>query len=127
MPHHQAVDVTQILITAPAKHELQVLVTVAPAAESGTAAAASLISLNAIGAPRGMLRNEHRFNPGMQRSVMDNEQEKLAATHAAQAPEGTLAREARAAEEARRLQDMLEDDDVRESLKQLHAHKAKTR
>jgi type II secretory pathway component PulK len=68
---------------------------------------------------------ERRFNPGMQRSIMDNEQEKVAATRAAPVPQDTVAEKARAAAEARRLQDVLEDDDVRESLKELHAHKAR--
>jgi len=56
---------------------------------------------------------------------MADEQEKVVAPQPAPTTKGMPRHKGRLTDEERRMQDALEDDDVRESLKELHAHKAK--
>lgn len=56
---------------------------------------------------------------------MADEQEKVAAPQPAPTTKGMLRHKGRLTDEQRRTQDALEDDDVRESLKQLHGKKAR--
>ncbi|HLG85536.1 MAG TPA: hypothetical protein VKY22_31425 [Bradyrhizobium sp.] len=56
---------------------------------------------------------------------MADEQDKVVAAQPAPTSRGTPGHKGQPSVEERRIQDALEDDDVRESLKELHAQKAK--
>jgi hypothetical protein len=57
---------------------------------------------------------------------MADEQDKVVASQPAPTTKGMPRHKGQLTAEERRLQDVLEDDDVRESLKELHAHKVKS-
>ncbi len=57
---------------------------------------------------------------------MADEQEKVVARQPVPTTKGMPRHKGQPTEEERRIQDALEDDDVREALKELHTHKTKS-